>query len=531
MSDQQRMLLAAVLMAVVLFLSWTLTNRGNRGETAGQGPPAERQDTAGEAVQPPDNGAQEVEPGTDGPQGQEELPEGAGEGAVAVRIVDPGSGEVLVSGEISLLGGGLTVWELEGYRNLDGGDGERVDLGRVGLLAASDEQGLLSFATDAADTVVVSQSQQTVRLETAGGWREYTFTPGSYAFDVRQDGIESGVLIGPGAIPVTEEGVKPGDYFKAVWQRAGDMEDEKSQDLDETIEIDEVEWAGVRSKYFTVLLVNTEEEEDVVYRPGGEGSPGMGIMVERVRVYAGPVDYKRLQRLGIGAERMVDFGWPIIRWIGRLIFWFISVPLGFIGNWGVRIILLTMVLKTMLWPLTTKSFTSMQKMKEVQPRLKELQEKYKTDPKRQQMEMQKLYKEEGVNPLGGCLPMLLQMPFFFAMYRVLSNLVELRGADFILWIDDLSKPEILLPFGNSILGLQGIGLLAVLMGVSMFIQQKMSVSDPSQKTMVYVLPIVMTWLFMRFPAGLTLYWFVNNLLTIGQQELIKKRLEAGQGSG
>jgi YidC/Oxa1 family membrane protein insertase len=145
--------------------------------------------------------------------------------------------------------------------------------------------------------------------------------------------------------------------------------------------------------------------------------------------------------------------------------------------------------------------------------------------------MQKLYKEEGVNPLGGCFPLLLQMPFFFAMYRVLANMVELRGAGFTLWIDDLSRPEILVPFGGSVLGLEGIGLLALLMGVSMFIQQKISISDPSQKTMVYMMPIFMTWLFMRFPAGLTLYWFVNNLLTIGQQELIRKRLEGAAPKG
>jgi len=323
--------------------------------------------------------------------------------------------------------------------------------------------------------------------------------------------------------------VNPGDYFRGVWMRAGDLEDEKAEDLEGATERDEVDWGGVKSKYFAILIINTAEEEDIVFDPSVEMSPAASVEVDRARVYAGPVGYERLQSLDIGAEHMVDFGWPIIRWIGRIIFWFISVPLSFIGNWGVRIIILTAVLKTMLWPLTTKSFTSMQKMKEVQPKLKQLQEKYKSDPKRQQMEMQKMYKEEGVNPLGGCFPLLLQMPFFFAMYRVLSNMVELRGADFILWIDDLSRPEILVPFGGSVLGLEGIGLLALLMGVSMFIQQKMSVSDPSQKTMVYMMPIFMTWLFMRFPAGLTLYWFVNNLLTIGQQELIKKRLEKASG--
>ena len=160
--------------------------------------------------------------------------------------------------------------------------------------------------------------------------------------------------------------------------------------------------------------------------------------------------------------------------------------------------------------------------------MKELQEKYKSDPKALQSAMQKLYREEGVNPLGGCLPLIMQMPVFFALYRVLANSVQLRGAPFILWIQDLSKPEILIPFQSSILGLHGIGILALLMGIAMFLQQKMTMTDQNQKGMMYMMPIFMTFLFMRFPAGLTMYWFSNSLLTIWQQQLIKKKLEAGQ---
>jgi len=146
----------------------------------------------------------------------------------------------------------------------------------------------------------------------------------------------------------------------------------------------------------------------------------------------------------------------------------------------------------------------MAKLKQVQPKMEELKKKHKNDAKALQNAMQKLYREEGVNPLGGCLPLLLQMPVFFALYRVLANSVQLRGAPFMFWIKDLSKPEILIHFNTPILGLHGFGILALLMGVAMFLQQKITMTDQSQKSMLYLMPIFMTFLFMRFPAGLTL---------------------------
>jgi YidC/Oxa1 family membrane protein insertase len=265
-----------------------------------------------------------------------------------------------------------------------------------------------------------------------------------------------------------------------------------------------------------------------VYSGSEDTSPSVGLQDNVALVYAGPLDYGELRSLGADTHRMVDFGWPIIRDIGRLLFWFCNSVLGFIGNWGVRIIVLSIALKIVLLPISTKSFRSMAKLKQVQPKMKELQDKYRNDPKALQAAMQKLYREEGVNPLGGCLPLLMQMPVFFAMYRVLANSVQLRGAPFILWVKDLSNPEIFISFQNPILGLNGIGLLAVMMGVSMFLQQRMSTVDQSQKSMMYILPIFMTFLFMRFPAGLTLYWFMNNILTIIQQVMINKSLETGK---
>jgi YidC/Oxa1 family membrane protein insertase len=292
-----------------------------------------------------------------------------------------------------------------------------------------------------------------------------------------------------------------------------------------------VSWVATSSKYFTIILIpQTMARADGYTAPGNGGSAEVSIDDSSVQVYAGPKAYDMLNDLGGSQTDMIDFGWPIIRWIGKLIFLFLTSALSFVGNWGVKIVILAFALKIILSPLTTKSYVSMQKMQKIQPAMQEIQKKYAKDPKQQQTEMQKLYKESGVNPLGGCLPMLLQMPVFLAMYRVLANMVELRGAGFVYWISDLSRPEILLPFGSKILGLEGIGLMALLLGAVMFLQQKLTGTSSTgaaaqqQKMMLYMMPFFMTYLFMRFAAGLTLYWLVFNILTFIHQEYIKKRL-------
>jgi len=264
--------------------------------------------------------------------------------------------------------------------------------------------------------------------------------------------------------------------------------------------------------------------------PGEGGSPRITLNETSIMVFAGPKSYHLLSQLGRSTQDMIDFGWPVIRWIAKLIFYYLTVALSFIPNWGLRIIVLAITLKALLSPLTTKSYVSMQKMQKIQPAMKQIQEKYAKDPKQQQAEMQKLYKEKGVNPIGGCLPMLLQMPVFFAMYRVLANMVELRGASFMFWINDLSRPELLIHFNTKVFGLEGIGLMAVLMGIIMFLQQKLTGTSTTgaaaqqQKMMMYMMPIFMTFLFMRFASGLTLYWLVFNILTLIHQEFIKKNL-------
>jgi YidC/Oxa1 family membrane protein insertase len=512
-SDQQRLLVAAVLMAAVLFVSWALTGGRNKGAEQPRSAPAPAPDTTAESVS--QDTSSQAEP---------ELPESLAVDARTITvIVSDGEGKTLVVGAVSTGSGNITSWQLNNYNDLSEDGGGLVDLAGGGMLQLRQPPGG-AYATEAPETLEVERATSLRLSGLDGSSVEYTFEPGSYAFGLRTEGAEPITGLAPGILPVTEREVKKGKYFQAVWY-SDKKRDQDAEDVDEEKPLGRALWAGVRSKYFVVILMpESTERAEAFVQPAAEESPGIRLSDSRVTVYAGPVSYRDLSALGRRTDEMVDFGWPIIRWIGKIIFWFGTSVLSFVGNWGVRIIIVSITLKLILMPLTSKSFKSMQKLKEVQPKLREIQQKYKDDAQRQHKELQKLYHEEGVNPLGGCFPLLLQMPFFFALYRVLSNMVELRGAEFVLWIRDLSRPEILLPFGTSVLGLSGIGLLPVLMGVSMFVQQKMTVTDPKQKGMVYFMPILFTWLFMRFPAGLTLYWFMNNLLTIGQQELIKKRL-------
>ncbi len=234
---------------------------------------------------------------------------------------------------------------------------------------------------------------------------------------------------------------------------------------------------------------------------------------ESFKGYIGPKEYKTLKAIDPVLTNAIEFGW----------FTFAAKPLfavllwlhDHIGNWGWAIIALTALVRLVLYPLTYKGMISMQKMKEIAPKVKELQKKYKGDPQRMNAATMELYKKHGANPLGGCLPMLLQIPVFFAMYRVFLNAVELQGAPWILWVHDLSRmdPTYILP---------------ILMGASMFLQQRMTptnFTDPMQEKVMKFLPIIFTFFFVTFPSGLVLYWFVNNLFSILQQSIVNRQFQ------
>lgn len=528
MSDQSRLFIAAVLMMGVLLVSWFISGKNTpdrqvQAEIAASGTIDE--------LQVPEEETETEEPPAEETPLQDES-ENYQERRITVII--PGeNGEPIITGELSTTGGAVVQWRLEKYEDYpDQQTGQPVELSEEPWLVSRETNGdPVLFTYQGPDTIIAGVYPSNVIFSSsAGREKEFTFTTGYYGFTVEKVGLDENTSVSAGAIPVTEVEASDRGYFKASWY-TNDHNDSDSEKIEALQPAGNVSWVATSSKYFTIILMpGTMTRADGFTAPGNGGSAEVSIDATSVRVYAGPKAYGMLSELGGSQTDMIDFGWPIIRWIGKLIFLFLTSALSFVGNWGVRIIILAFALKILLSPLTTKSYVSMQKMQKIQPAMQEIQKKYAKDPKQQQTEMQKLYKESGVNPLGGCLPILLQMPVFFAMYRVLANMVELRGAGFMLWIHDLSRPEILIPFGSKVLGLEGLGLMALLLGVIMFLQQKLTgtssagAAGQQQKMMMYMMPFFMMFLFMRFAAGLTLYWLVFNILTFVHQEYIKKRL-------
>ncbi len=264
-------------------------------------------------------------------------------------------------------------------------------------------------------------------------------------------------------------------------------------------------------------VIGLQEASPRVLRPGEK-------IVEEVVVYGGPKKLEDLERFGSDLDQLVDLGW--FEKLARPIIWFLNRLNKLTKNYGLAIILLTFVLKAVFHPLTRKSLRSMRVMQELQPKVAAIQEKYKNNPQKRNQETMELFKRHGANPMQGCLPMLIQLPIFYALYNALTRAVELWQAPFILWIDDLSAPDTLfvLPFTVPFLG-EGVAfrVLPLLMGASQYFQQKLAPtgSDPRQaQMMLYVMPAFLTVIFWSLPSGLVLYWFVSNLLQMGEQYLL-----------
>ncbi|MBC8278135.1 MAG: membrane protein insertase YidC, partial [FCB group bacterium] len=222
-----------------------------------------------------------------------------------------------------------------------------------------------------------------------------------------------------------------------------------------------------------------------------------------------------------------NWGVSIIKPFSKFILWSFKLLHTIIPNYGVVIVVFSILIKIVLWPLTHKSYVSMKKMSNLQPYMKEIKEKYKGDPQKMQKETAKLYKEHNVNPMGGCLPMILQMPLLYGLFIVFRSTIELRGAPFMWWIKDLSLPDTIIELGFTIpmYGNQ-ISVLPLVMGVSTFFQSKQTMTDPNQKMMLYFMPIFLTLLFNNFPSGLTLYYTLFNLLSVVQQRMIQTNNKA-----
>ena len=291
------------------------------------------------------------------------------------------------------------------------------------------------------------------------------------------------------------------------------------------------QWIGIRTKYF-IMSMMTGSESALGIRVKGEkreaiiGKKSVALKTFEValrmpfnpdaptshsyEIYLGPQDYHTLKSYGVGLERCMDMGWPIIRPISSVILAFFVFIHRLIPNYGLVIIVFSLLLKVLFYPLTHKQLEATRKMQELQPQLAALKEKYKNDPQRLNKETMALYKKGGANPLGGCFPLLLQMPIFFALFSVFRNTIELRRAEFVWWIQDLSMKDPYL-------------ILPIIMAITMFIQQKMAVKDPKQAAMVYLMPVIMFIFLMNFASGLVLYWTVFQILSILQQLIIERR--------
>ncbi|MFQ5596970.1 MAG: membrane protein insertase YidC [Nitrospiria bacterium] len=296
---------------------------------------------------------------------------------------------------------------------------------------------------------------------------------------------------------------------------------------DKIVHEGKAKWFGLQDKYFISALIPKGDKVPgpvSVIKKGDEGLSAQisiedGDHIERrhFSLYAGPKEYDRLTNLKVNLDESIDFGWFIfgswlpVRLISKPIFYLLRFFFKFTHNYGISIILVTVLVKVLFFPITRKSLRSMKAMSSIQPKMNAIRKKWADDKEKMNRELINLYKVEKVNPLGGCLPMLLQIPVFISLFNILYTTIDLRGAPFFLWVQDLSEPD---PFY----------VLPIVMGATMFIQQytQPSTMDPTQAKVMLFLPIVYTFFFLNFPSGLVLYWLVNNILTITQQHFIKK---------
>lgn len=309
---------------------------------------------------------------------------------------------------------------------------------------------------------------------------------------------------------------------------------------DKNIYNGKLKWISVEDQYFmsSIIPQNVRQasmrlfvKEDNILETQYVQSP-VNIMpgtqqVYEYNIFMGPKSLKILKGLNYDLDKAINFGF--FDFIAKPCLWLMNFLYGFIPNYGAAIIILTILIKILFWPLGTKSYKSMNEMKRVQPLMAEIREKYKHDKKKMNEEIMGLYKVYKINPLGGCLPMVAQVPVFFAFYQMLYGAIELRHSPFFLWINDLSAPDRLFTFDFAIPFMQapyGIPVLTIIMGATMFVQQKLSPApgDPSQAKMMMLMPIVFTVIFINFSSGLVLYWLVNNILSIAQQYYTTKRI-------
>jgi len=374
----------------------------------------------------------------------------------------------------------------------------------------------------------------------------------TYHFDPDRYVIDLDITVQNGSDQAVNTGIEVGlldavDKGKSVYGFTGPsglinekLERVKVKDIKEKSELSgSLRWVATERLYFISSIMSKEaiqgrmmltEKDNIIENQlvtdGHEFAPGESY-TWHLSLFMGPKSLSLLKSVGNELDRAIDFGWVDI--IAKPCLWFMNFIYRFIPNYGIAIIILTIITRMMFWPLATKSYKSMNDMRKLQPLMKELREKYKDDKARMNQETMALYKTYKINPMGGCLPMVIQLPVFFALYRMLYQAIELRHAPFFGWINDLSAPDRLFEFGFKIPFMEapyGIPVLTLIMGATMLLQQKMSPApgDPTQAKMMMLMPIVFTFIFINFPSGLVLYWLISNLVSIAQQYYTLKKL-------
>ncbi|MXW79035.1 MAG: membrane protein insertase YidC [Gemmatimonadetes bacterium] len=449
--------------------------------------------------------------------------------------------------EVSTKGGTIISCKLLKYRYVDGsiiellpptGRGLGVHLQRANY--REDISSAEFVANQSSLQVGPGEEQSLIMVAQLGGGRRLekvlTFNGGRYGFDlqVRYEGFDDdteAILTWENGIAFTEREPEIDLPEMRAFAYINEERVELKVDDGESDELEDkglLKWAGIRNKYFLIsyIPVDREQRSRVVLQGDHQESQlwpeysfQLGRRLERSGswhniIYLGPLNYDELIGYEAELEQAIDFGWPIVSQISRFLLILFIAAHQYIPNYGWIIVLFAVVIKIIVYPLTHKTYESAAKMQELQPKITALREKYKNDNQRLSRETMKLYKEEGVNPLSGCLPLLLQMPIFIALYNLFGKTIELRQAPFVLWIQDLSLPDELL------IGGFGLHVLPLLMAVSMLIQQKMTMKDPKQAVLVYMMPVVMIFIFWSMSSGLVLYWTIFNVLTIGQQLLV-----------
>lgn len=439
---------------------------------------------------------------------------------------------------VSSRGGTIEAWVLPKYKDLT------QPSAPVNLVAPGQRALLLTVSTpyftyDFTDVPfrvegIATGAEVTFVAEDSSGVRvskRYRMVPGTTAMDVEVH-VSAPPALGPlryqigwaASLPNTERNVNM-LQVQAVALLGDKLEhyDAKrlGKDGPKTFQ-GNVRWAGNRTKYFVAALIpDSATVGDIQFAATSDGHPTVwlaggapaGTEIRRhARLYAGPVHYETLVTQGARLDLLANLGWAWIVPLSALLLRLLNILHGFIANYGVGIIILSAATKLVFHPLTLSSMRSMKVMHHLQPEVKELQERYKSDPQKMNQHLMDLYKRHKVNPLSGCLPMLLQMPVFFALYNVLLNSIELRGAGFMAWMHDLSVPDQLFAIAGF-----PLHLMPLLMTGSTYLMQSQTPVAPQQKPMMMLMPVMMLVFMYNFPSGVVLYWTVNNVLSALQQ--------------